>query len=405
VVPVPAPEPEPVLPPPEPTPVEQPPAPAPAAPAPAPAAPAPAAPIAAAAGGGALTSPVVRRLIAEHGLDPAQIAGTGEGGRITRKDVLDAAAASRAGTQPVPVVAPEPPAAEPTPPAAPAPVAPAPVAPAPPPPAPAPEPAPAVAPPTPPAAPAPAPVREPMPAATEIRGDEVVAFSNIRRRTAEHVVRSKATSAHVYASVEVDFERVERVRVANQAAWKAREGFSLTYLPFVARAFADTVDDYPNVNASVVGESLVVHRDVHLAIAVDLDFQGLVAPVIRNADGKRLRLLAREVRDLADRARSKQLLPDEVLGGTFTITNPGPYGTYLTLPIINQPQVAILSTDGITKQPRVIEADGEDVIAVRHVGMLALAWDHRAFDGAYAAAFLGALKERIEQHDWVAELD
>jgi 2-oxoglutarate dehydrogenase E2 component (dihydrolipoamide succinyltransferase) len=233
----------------------------------------------------------------------------------------------------------------------------------------------------------------------------VVAFSNIRRRTAEHVVRSKATSAHVYTSVEVDFERIQRVRLANQAAWKAREGFSLTYLPFVARAFADAVDDFPFVNASVVGDSLVVHRDVHLAVAVDLDFQGLVAPVIRNADGKRLRLLAREIRDLADRARSKQLLPDEVLGGTFTVTNPGPYGTYLTLPIINQPQVAILSTDGITKQPRVIEADGEDVIAVRHVGMLALAWDHRGFDGAYAAAFLGALKDRLEQHDWVAELD
>jgi 2-oxoglutarate dehydrogenase E2 component (dihydrolipoamide succinyltransferase) len=244
-----------------------------------------------------------------------------------------------------------------------------------------------------------------VPSAAEIRGDEVIAFSNIRRRTAEHMVRSRATSPHAYTSVEVDFERVQRVRTANQAAWKAREGFGLTYLPFVARAFADTVDDFPQVNASVVGESLVVHRDVHLAIAVDLDFQGLVAPVIRNADGKRLRLLAREIRDLAERARSKQLLPDEVLGGTFTITNPGPYGTHITLPIINQPQVAILSTDGITKQPRVIEADGEDVIAVRHVGMIALAWDHRAFDGAYAAAFLGAMKDRLEQHDWVAELD
>jgi 2-oxoglutarate dehydrogenase E2 component (dihydrolipoamide succinyltransferase) len=404
VVPVPVATPEPVHPPPAPAPVAATPPPAPPAPPPAPpaappappAAPPPAppaAPVAAAAGGTALTSPVVRRLIAEHGLDPNDIQGTGEGGRITRKDVLDAAAASRATAPAVPVVA--------APPAAPAPPAPEPVptaAPAPPsPPAPAPAP---VAPPA-----APSPAAEPASAPTEIRGDEVVAFSNIRRRTAEHVVRSKATSAHVYTSVEVDFERIQRVRLANQAAWKAREGFSLTYLPFVARAFADSVDDFPIVNASVVGDSLVVHRDVHLAVAVDLDFQGLVAPVIRNADGKRLRLLAREIRDLADRARSKQLLPDEVLGGTFTVTNPGPYGTHLTLPIINQPQVAILSTDGITKQPRVIEADGEDVIAVRHVGMLALAWDHRAFDGAYAAAFLGALKDRLEQHDWVAELD
>jgi pyruvate dehydrogenase E2 component (dihydrolipoamide acetyltransferase) len=240
---------------------------------------------------------------------------------------------------------------------------------------------------------------------TASAGDEVVPFSNIRRRTAEHMVRSKATSAHVYMSIEVDFERIERVRSANQAAWKEREGFTLTYLPFIARAFSDTVDDFPQVNASVVNESLVIHHDVHLAIAVDLDHQGLVAPVIRNADGKRLRPLANEIRDLASRARNKQLLPDEVLGGTFTITNPGPYGTHFTLPIINQPQVAILSTDGISKQPRVIEADGEDVIAVRHVGVLALTWDHRAFDGAYAAAFLGALKERLEHHDWASELD
>ena len=173
----------------------------------------------------------------------------------------------------------------------------------------------------------------------------------MRKRTAEHMVRSKATSPHASMAVEVDFERIERVRTANQGDWKAREGFSLTYLPFVARAFCDTVDDFPNVNASVVDETLVVHRDVHLAIAVDLDFQGLIAPVVRDADGKRLRLIAREIHDLAVRARSRQLTPDEVLGGTFTITNPGPYGTFLTLPIINQPQVAILATDGIRKMP------------------------------------------------------
>ena len=149
-----------------------------------------------------------------------------------------------------------------------------------------------------------------------------------------------------------------------------------------------------------------MHRTVHLGIAVDLDFQGLVAPVIRNADGKRLRLLAREIRDLAERARDKQLLPDEVLGATFTITNPGPYGTFMTLPIISQPQVAILSTDGIRKRPTVIsDRDGADVIAVRHTGMLALAWDHRAFDGAYAAAFLRTMKEDLEGRNWEAELD
>ena len=161
------------------------------------------------------------------------------------------------------------------------------------------------------------------------------------------------------------------------------------------RAFCDVVHDYPHVNASVDGDSLVVHRDLHLGIAVDLDFKGLIAPVIRNADGKRLRLIAREIRDLAARAKSKQLGPDEIVGGTFTITNMGPFGTTLTLPIINQPQVAILATDGIRKEPVVVEGpDGDDTIAIHHVGMLALAWDHRAFDGAYAASFLNAMRDR-----------
>jgi 2-oxoglutarate dehydrogenase E2 component (dihydrolipoamide succinyltransferase) len=238
------------------------------------------------------------------------------------------------------------------------------------------------------------------------RGDETVPFTNIRRRTAEHMIRSKATSAHVHTSIQVDFERISRVREAHKEAWKAKEGFSLTYLPFIARAVADTIGEFPHVNASVVGDSLVVHRDVHLAVAVDLEYEGLVAPVVHNADGKRLPFIAREIRDLAERARSKQLLPDEVLGGTFTITNPGPFGTFLTLPIINQPQVAILSTDAVEKRPGVVAtADGEDVIAIRHLGMLSLAWDHRAFDGAYAAAFLRGLKEHLETRDWNAELD
>jgi 2-oxoglutarate dehydrogenase E2 component (dihydrolipoamide succinyltransferase) len=340
----------------------------------------------------ALTSPVVRRLIAEHGLDASSITGTGEGGRITRKDVLDAAASSRDATLP------------PSPPAPPAP-APQPAAPAPA-PAPAPPPvAPALAVPAPAPAPPAAPAERP-PASRAPGGDTVVPFSNMRKRTAEHMVRSKAASPHAVTSVEVDFERIERVRAAHQDAWKAREGFTLTYLPFVARAFCDTVDDFPNVNASVVDETLVVHRDVHLAIAVDLEFEGLIAPVVRDADGKRLRLIAREIRDVAVRARAKQLTPDEVLGGTFTITNPGPYGTYLTLPIINQPQVAILATDGITKRPRVVQGpDGLDVIAVRHIGMLGLTWDHRAFDGAYAASFLSAMRDQLEQHDWASELE
>jgi 2-oxoglutarate dehydrogenase E2 component (dihydrolipoamide succinyltransferase) len=234
----------------------------------------------------------------------------------------------------------------------------------------------------------------------------VVPFSNIRRRTAEHMVRSKSTSAHVYTSVEVDFERVARVRAAHRDEWREREGFSLTFLPFIARAIADTIDDYPQVNASVDVDNLVVHGDLHLAIAVDLSFEGLLAPVVRNADGKRLRQLSREIHDLATRARGKQLRPDEVTGGTFTITNPGPYGTFMTLAIINQPQVAILSTDGIRKRPVVIEGpNGDDAIAVHHTGILALTWDHRAFDGAYAAAFLDAIRQVLETRDWETELE
>jgi len=348
---------------------------------------------------------VVRRLIAEHNLDAAKIPGTGEGGRITRKDVLDAAAGARTPEPSTPTPAPIPVPAAPTP-APPAPAAATPVAP---------EPVPVPVPP----APVPAPAPEPTPAAARpvevpaarelshepSRGDEIVPFSAIRRRTAEHMVRSKATSAHVYTSVEVDFERVAVTRDRHQQSWKQREGFPLTFLPFVARAVGDAVDDFPYVNASVGDDGLIVHHDVHLSIAVDLDFQGLVAPVIRDADGKRLRLLAREIRDLADRARTKQLMPDEVMGGTFTITNPGPFGTYITLPIINQPQVAVLSTDGIRKRPVVVEGpDGADYIAVRHVGILALAWDHRAFDGAYAAAFLRALKHDLETRDWEVEI-
>jgi 2-oxoglutarate dehydrogenase E2 component (dihydrolipoamide succinyltransferase) len=359
--PEPVPEPEPEPPTPEPEPVPDAPAPEPAP------VPVDAGTDLVGDGGGRLTSPVVRRLMAERGIDPASITGTGEGGRITRKDVLDAAAR------------------------APAPAAPAPAAPAPAPPAPAP---------TAPAPTAPAPAAAPAPAS----GDHVVAFSNIRRRTAEHMVRSKSTSAHVYTSVEVDFERVARVRAAHRDEWREREGFSLTYLPFIARAVADAIDDYPHVNASVDVDNLVVHGDLHLAVAVDLNFEGLLAPVIRNADGKRLRQLSREIHDLATRARSKQLRPDDVVGGTFTITNPGPYGTYMTLAIINQPQVAILSTDGIAKRPVVIEGPDGDAIAVHHTGILALTWDHRAFDGAYAAAFLDAIRKDLETRDWEAEL-
>ncbi len=350
--------------------------------------PAPAAPVAADDAGGdtSLTSPIVRRLVAERGLDVATIQGSGPGGRITRKDVLDAAhnapAASAAPRLRAPAAAPP----------APAPVAPAAAAP---PPAPAPA-----------APPAPSPAPAAVPGAARVARDEVIPFDNIRRRTAEHMVQSLATSAHVYTSIEVDFERLERVRAAHRGAWKTtRASRSPTCRSSRARSATPCTSSRRSTRASARTRS-IVHHDVNLSIAVDLDFQGLVAPVIRDADGKRLRLIAREVHDLAERARTKKLVPDDVLGGTFTITNPGPFGTFATLPIINQPQVAILSTDGIKKRPVVVTGpDGDDTIAIHHTGLLVLTWDHRAFDGAYAAAFLQGMRNALEQHNWEDELD
>ena len=216
---------------------------------------------------------------------------------------------------------------------------------------------------------------------------------------------SKATSAHTLTVMEVDFSGVERVRTALRDEWKSVEGFSLTYLPFICRAVVDAIADFPGINASVDGAELVFHGEINLGIAVDLNFEGLVAPVIKQADGKRLRALSREIVDLASRARSKKLLPDDISGGTFSITNPGQYGTLMQFPIINQPQVAILSTDGVKRKPWVVTApDGTEAIAIRPIGLLALAWDHRAFDGAYAAAFLAKLRDIIETRDWAAEV-
>ncbi|HEU5083085.1 MAG TPA: 2-oxoglutarate dehydrogenase, E2 component, dihydrolipoamide succinyltransferase [Acidimicrobiales bacterium] len=329
-----------------------------------------------AAGGGRakLLSPVVRKLVNENDLDVDRIQGTGPGGRITRDDVLDAI---DAGTARKGAAAPSAP-AEPAAPSAPA--------------APAP------------AAPAPAAKAQAAPVTAGER-DTVVPHSRIRRSSAEHLRRSIDTSAHVYASIEVDFDNVERVRQAHKDAFKAKEGFSLTYLPFISRAVVDAIGEYPEVNSSFAPDELIIHNYVNLGIAVDLDFKGLLVPVIAGADGLRLRAIARSIRDLASRARSKQLGPDELAGGTFTITNPGPYGTTMTMPIINQPQVAILSTDGVKRRPVVVDLpDGSEAIAIHPTGNLTLTWDHRAFDGAYAAAFLNRLRELLETMDWEQEL-
>ena len=326
-------------------------------------------------GAGMLLSPVVRRLVTEHNLDPAQIPGTGEGGRVTRSDVLafidrQGGATRQAATAQAASSAPA---------AAPAPSAPS----------------------APSAAPAAAQASGP---AARAGADEVVPFDNMRRRTAEHMVRSKHTSPHVLTAVEVDFHAVDRARGAHRSEWKEKEGFALTYLPFVARAVCDALGEFPNINASVGEDQLTVHRSVNLGIAVDLDRRGLIVPVIKGAEGKRLRQLSREIRDLAERARNKKLTPDDVTGGTFTITNPGPYGTLISAPIINQPQVAILSTDGVKKKPVVVETPAGDSIAIHPVGMIAMSWDHRAIDGAYASKFLHTIRTIIETRDWEAEL-
>ncbi len=219
------------------------------------------------------------------------------------------------------------------------------------------------------------------------------------------MIMSKSVSPHAFSVVEVDFANVDRTRGSVKREWKQHEGFSLTYLPFISRATIDALAEFPHLNASVGEKEIVVHNYVDLGIAVDLDYQGLIVPVIRDADSKRLRAIAREIHDLAGRAKSKKLGPDEISGGTFTISNNGSAGSVLTMPVINQPQVAILSTDAINRKPVVVSgADGSEAIAIHPVGNLAMSWDHRAFDGAYAANFLKRIKEILETRDWSSEV-
>jgi pyruvate dehydrogenase E2 component (dihydrolipoamide acetyltransferase) len=224
---------------------------------------------------------------------------------------------------------------------------------------------------------------------------DVVPFTPIRRQTAQHLTRSLATAAHTLVVTEVDYAALDRVR--RQAR--------LSYLPFIARAVIDGLSRFPNLNASVVDDGLRVHSQVNLGIAVDLDFEGLIVPVVHGAERLRLPALAARFTELADRARRRELTAVDVQGGTFTITNPGGYGTLLTGPIINQPQVAIVSTDGVRMRPVAIaEPDGGWQIAVRPVGNLSMSFDHRAVDGAYASAFLAAVRDVIASRDWEAEL-
>ena len=304
------------------------------------------------------SSPLVRKIAKEHHVDLGQIRGTGIAGRVTRDDILAFIAPSAGGP------------AGPTPVAGPAPIS-----------------APAAS----------APGSRPAPSAGVAAGagqaGKTVPMSVMRKKIAEHMVLSRRTSAHVHSVFEVNFSRVAQIRAAKKAEYE-RAGAKLTYLSFIVKATVDALCAVPVVNASVEGESIVYHKHVNIGIAVALDW-GLIVPVIRDADGKNLLGLSRAVADLAARARAKQLKPDEVGGGTFTITNPGVFGALFGMPIINQPQVAILGIGNVEKRAIVID----DAIAIRPMAYLSIGYDHRIIDGAVADAFMSHIKHALENWD------
>jgi len=318
---------------------------------------------------GKFVSPVVARIAAEHDVDVSQIEGTGRGGRVTKKDILKHIESG-------PAQAPAAPAEE---------VAQAPAAPAP-----------QKQPPAPAAAPAVAPAGA---------GETVEPMSAMRKGIAEHMRRSLDTSAHVTSSIEVDMTKIASLRQKLKKDWAEAYGVNPTYLAFVARAVVETLKDYPWINGEIRGDSIVTRRFVNLAFAVELaDGKGLIVPVVRNAETLNLLGMAKAIADVANRAREKQLLPDDVQGGTFTITNPGGYGTFHGTPIISQPQAAILGTYAVVKRPWVVEDElGEDAIAIRSIMNLTLTYDHRLVDGALAGRFLRDLRERLENWDESAE--
>ena len=299
-----------------------------------------------------ILSPLVRRLADEHEVDLSQVPGTGTGGRITKIDILGhiesresrPAAASVAGER-----APARPAVAPSAPAA--------------------------------------------------GLEEVVPVSTLRKAIAGHMVGSVQTSARAWTAVEVNLENVARLRDRTKDAFLAREGFKLTYMPFVTRAVIDALLAYPTVNAELRGEEIVIRHYVNMGIAVSIE-GGLIVPVVKGADSMNLVGLARAINDVAVRARSRDLQPDEVHGHTFSITNPGPFGSLISLPIINQPNTGILSFDAVQQRPVVID----DAIAIRHMVYLSMSWDHRTIDGAVATQFLARVKEDLETWDFAEDL-
>jgi 2-oxoglutarate dehydrogenase E2 component (dihydrolipoamide succinyltransferase) len=318
----------------------------------------------------AFVSPVVARIAAEHGIDPAQIEGTGRGGRVTKKDILafvEETSARAREAEPVAPPAPEQIAVPPM----------------------QPQPAPTPAPPS----------RQPQ-AVAQLLGDGEAAepMNAMRRGIAEHMRRSLDTAAHVTSAIEVDMSKVVAVREKLKPEYERTYGVNPTYLAFIARATVDTLRDWPWVNAELRGESIVTRNYVNLGFAVALEGgKGLIVPVVKHAEGLNLLGTARAIADVAERARTKKLTPDDVIGGTFTITNPGVFGTFHGTPIISQPQSGILGTYALVKRPWVVQDElGEDVIAIRPIMNLTLTYDHRVVDGAYGAQFLHDLAERLQ---------
>jgi 2-oxoglutarate dehydrogenase E2 component (dihydrolipoamide succinyltransferase) len=309
--------------------------------------------------GKTFVSPVVARIASEHGVDVGQVSGTGRGGRVTKKDILafiDAGAPTKA------MPAPEAPAA---------------------------------------AAAAPAPPPTPRPQAEPAVGEQFEPMNAMRRGIAEHMRRSLDTAAHVTSAIEVDMSNVVAIRTKLKPEYQKSYGVNLTYLAFVARATVETLRDYPWINGELRGDQIVTRNYVNLGFAVELaDGKGLIVPVLKNAETLNLLGIAKGVVDIAQRARDKKLLPDEVQGGTFTITNPGGYGTFHGTPVISQPQAAILGTYAVVKRPWVIQDDHEqDVIAIRPIMNLTLTYDHRLVDGALAGRFLRDLRDKLQSWD------
>ncbi len=318
--------------------------------------------------GGAVLSPVVRALLTNAGIDPATLTGTGLGGRITRSDAERAVAGLASGPQ--------------TSVSAGTPVAPA---------------------------------TGGVPSGSMDLGafappppgdrDEVVPFTTIRRRTAEHMLASQAMSAHTLMVREVDYESVERIRRSHGERFIEEEGFGLDYVTFVARAAVEALGEFPHLNASVGNGGLIVHRDVNLGVSVDLGGEGAIVPVVHQAEELNLRGMARRLQEVTARAEASALTLDDISGGTFSISNTGPLGTFVTGPIINQPQVAVLSVDGVRRKPVVVEStDGTESIAIHSIGMVAVTFDQRAVDGPYVARFLARVAEILDERDWAGEL-